>query len=187
MGLLTPTDGQVLVDGDDINIGNNYLSWQSQIGYIPQDIYLIDDTIKKNIAFGLADRDISDEDINHSLEAAQLNDFVSSLPLKTNTIIGNRGIRLSGGQRQRIGIARALYRKSKVLVFDEATSSLDFETEKAIVECIENLKGKVTLIIITHRLHTLKNFKKIYFIKDGSIANSGSYKEIIENKNIFKS
>lgn len=186
LGLLPPSDGQVLVDGNNINIDNNHLAWQSQIGYIPQDIYLIDDTIKRNIAFGIDDHEIREEDIERAIKLAQLSKFVSDLPLQLNTIIGNRGIRLSGGQRQRIGIARALYRKSKILVFDEATSSLDIETEKAIVDCIENLDGKVTLIVITHRLQTLKNFKNIYFIKQGLITDHGSYKEIIENKNIYK-
>ena len=186
LGLLPPSDGQVLVDGNNINIDNNHLAWQSQIGYIPQDIYLIDDTIKRNIAFGIDDHEIREEDIERAIKLAQLSKFVSDLPLQLNTIIGNRGIRLSGGQRQRIGIARALYRKSKILVFDEATSSLDIETEKAIVDCIENLDGKVTLIVITHRLQTLRNFKNIYFIKQGLITDHGSYKEIIENKNIYK-
>ena len=111
---------------------------------------------------------------------------INVLPSQINTIIGNRGIRLSGGQRQRIGIARALYRQSKILVFDEATSSLDIKTEKAIVDSIEKLDGKITLIVITHRLQTLKNFKNIYFLKEGSIANHGTYEEIIENKNIYK-
>ena len=159
---------------------------QKQIGYIPQDIYLIDDTIKRNIAFGIDDNEISEDDIQRAIKLAQISEFVSDLPLQLNTIIGNRGIRLSGGQRQRVGIARALYRKSKILVFDEATSSLDVETEKAIVDCIENLDGKVTLIVITHRLQTLRNFKNIYFIKQGLITNHGTYKEIIENKNIYK-
>ena len=186
LGLLPPSNGQVLVDGNNININNNHLAWQSQIGYIPQDIYLIDDTIKRNIAFGIDDNEISEDDIQRAIKLAQISEFVSDLPLQLNTIIGNRGIRLSGGQRQRIGIARALYRKSKILVFDEATSSLDVETEKAIVDCIENLDGKVTLIVITHRLQTLRNFKNIYFIKQGLITNHGTYKEIIENKNIYK-
>ena len=186
LGLLPPSNGQVLVDGNNININNNHLAWQSQIGYIPQDIYLIDDTIKRNIAFGIDDNEISEDDIQRAIKLAQISEFVSDLPLQLNTIIGNRGIRLSGGQRQRVGIARALYRKSKILVFDEATSSLDVETEKAIVDCIENLDGKVTLIVITHRLQTLRNFKNIYFIKQGLITNHGTYKEIIENKNIYK-
>jgi len=186
LGLLKPTEGQVLVDGKDINIGNNCSDWQNQIGYIPQDIYLIDDTIKRNIAFGIPEEDIKEEDINRSLELAQLSSFVLSLPEKIETVIGDRGIRLSGGQRQRIGIARALYRKSKILIFDEATSSLDIETEKAIVDCIEKFKGKVTLIVITHRLQTLKNFKKIYVIKDGSILDGGSFQDIEKNKNIYK-
>lgn len=186
LGLLTPNSGEVTADGNNINIGNNLSIWQKQIGYIPQDIYLTDDTIKRNIAFGIPDHEINEKDIKCALELAQLSEFVSDLPLKINTIIGNRGIRLSGGQRQRIGIARALYRKSKILIFDEATSSLDIKTEKAIVDCIEKLDGKITLIMVTHRLQTLKNFKNIYFIKKGLIANHGTYKEIIENKNIYK-
>ena len=185
LGLLKPTNGQIMVDGININIDNNYLAWQKHIGYIPQDIYIIDDTIKRNIAFGLEDHDINDEDIKRAAKLAQLTDFILDQPLKFDTIVGDRGIRLSGGQRQRIGIARALYRKSKLLLFDEATSSLDIETEKAIVDCIKDLEGKATLIVITHRLQTLKNFKNIYFIKGGSISNRGSYEEMIKNDNIY--
>ena len=183
LGLLKPTSGQIMVDG--INIDNNYLAWQKHIGYIPQDIFIIDDTIKSNIAFGLEDHDINDEDIKRAAKLAQLTDFILDQPLKFDTIVGDRGIRLSGGQRQRIGIARALYRKSKLLLFDEATSSLDIETEKAIVDCIKDLEGKATLIVITHRLQTLKNFNNIYFIKGGSISNRGSYEEMIKNDNIY--
>ena len=186
LGLLKPVKGKVLVDGKDISVNNNCLNWQNQIGYIPQDIYLIDDTIKRNIAFGLPDNEINENDIKRSIELAQLSNFVSSLPQKIETIIGDRGIRLSGGQRQRIGIARALYRNSKILIFDEATSSLDIETEKAIVDCIDKFKGKVTLIVITHRIQTLKNFKKIYVIKDGIVVDGGSFQNIIENKSIYK-
>jgi len=174
-----------MVDGININIDNNYLAWQKHIGYIPQDIFIIDDTIKSNIAFGLEDHDINDEDIKRAAKLAQLTDFILDQPLKFDTIVGDRGIRLSGGQRQRIGIARALYRKSKLLLFDEATSSLDIETEKAIVDCIKDLEGKATLIVITHRLQTLKNFNNIYFIKGGSISNRGSYEEMIKNDNIY--
>jgi len=185
LGLLKPTNGQIMVDGININIDNNYLAWQKHIGYIPQDIFIIDDTIKSNIAFGLEDHDINDEDIKRAAKLAQLTDFILDQPLKFDTIVGDRGIRLSGGQRQRIGIARALYRKSKLLLFDEATSSLDIETEKAIVDCIKDLEGKATLIVITHRLQTLKNFNNIYFIKGGSISNRGSYEEMIKNDNIY--
>ena len=185
IGLLEPTNGQILVDGKNIHSNNNCLIWQKQIGYIPQDIYLIDDTIKRNIAFGVADEDIDEKKVWRSIKLAELSNFVSNLPLKIDAIVGNRGIKLSGGQIQRIGIARALYRKSKVLVLDEATSSLDIETEKAIVKSLESIGDKITLIVITHRLETLKNFKKIYIIKEGSITNCGSYQEITEKKNIY--
>ena len=136
-------------------------------------------TVRKNMEFGLKLDKTPKEKINFLVnEAAEI--------LKLEPYLNRYPKQLSGGQRQRVGIARALYRKSKILVFDEATSSLDVETEKAIVDCIENLDGKVTLIVITHRLQTLRNFKNIYFIKQGLITNHGTYKEIIENKNIYK-
>ena len=177
LGLLEPSYGQVLVDGNNIN--ENYLMWQKQIGYISQDIYLIDDTIRRNIAFGIADDDIKEENVNRSIKLAQLNKFISDLPLGLDTVVGDRGIRLSGGQRQRIGIARALYRETEILVLDEATSSLDVETEKKLIQDIESLKGNYTFIIVTHRLSTIKNCEKIILLSNGEIVDSGNFDELV--------
>jgi len=166
-GLLKPTSGEIV--SNNININKNYLAWQSQIGYIPQDIYLIDDTIKKNIAFGISDNNIDEEAIIRSIKLAQIDKFILDLPSGINTVVGNRGIRLSGGQRQRIGIARALYRDPAILILDEATSSLDFETEKRLIKDIESLHGKYTIIIITHRLLITKNCDEVFTLSEGGI------------------
>ena len=155
LGLLKPEEGKILVDGRDIE--ENLASWQKSIGYVPQFIYLTDDSIKVNVAFGVPEKNIDDERIKHCLKMAQILDFVEGLPDGINTLTGERGVRLSGGQRQRIGIARALYYNPEVLVLDEATSALDNETEKAFVDALGALKGKLTMIIIAHRLTTVEN------------------------------
>ena len=159
-GLLQPTNGEIV--SSNININDNPIAWQSKIGYIPQDIYLIDDTIKRNIAFGIGDDNINEEAIIRSTKLAQINKFISDLPLGFDTVVGNRGIRLSGGQRQRIGIARALYHDPAILILDEATSSLDYATEKKLIEDIESLHGKYTIIIISHRLLITKNCDQVF-------------------------
>ena len=167
LGLLHVQKGEILCDGS--NIFSNYDSWLSQIGYIPQSIYLVDESIRENIAFGIdADR-IDDNRIWEVMEEAQLADFVRSLPEGLDTKIGDRGVRLSGGQRQRIGIARALYHNPEILVFDEATSALDNETEAAVMEAINSFHGKKTMIIIAHRLNTIANCDIIYEVKDETI------------------
>jgi len=168
LGLLKPTEGKVLCDGVDIS--TNLRSWHRDISYIPQDIYLVDDTIRTNIAFGLAPTLVKDEDVWKAIEEAQLGDFVRSLPDQLNSSIGEKGVRLSGGQRQRIGIARALFRNTQVIVFDEATSALDYQTEGEILNTVNGLKGTKTLIIITHRLNTIQNCDRIYEIKDGGMT-----------------
>lgn len=167
LGVLEPEGGTVLVDG--INIFNNLDAWHHNLGYIPQSIFLTDDTIRNNIAFGIPEDEISDEQIQHVLREAQLEDFVGSLPDGVDTIIGERGVRLSGGQRQRIGIARALYTNPEVLVLDEATSALDNDTETAVMEAIDNLSGNKTLIVIAHRLTTIKNCEIVYEVRDGKV------------------
>ena len=153
LGLLPPTAGTICVDGKDIF--NNLSGWLYNISYVPQSIYLIDGTIKDNIAFGIAPDSVDDEQIQKVLKMAELYDFVQTLPLKENTRGGDRGAKLSGGQKQRIGIARALYQNPNVLILDEATSALDNETEKQITETILKFKGKITIIAIAHRLSTL--------------------------------
>ncbi len=165
LGLLEPSEGKVLADGNDIFEDLN--GWHKVIGYIPQNIYLMDDTIRSNIAFGEEDSEIDEERLRYSVEQAQLAEMIGGLEEGLDTQIGEGGIRLSGGQRQRIGIARALYHNPEVLVLDEATSALDNDTERAVMEAIETLHGKMTLIIIAHRLTTIKNCDYVYEIIDG--------------------
>ena len=165
LGVLEPQEGNILVDGKDIY--DNLDAWHQKLGYIPQNIYLMDDTIRNNIAFGIPRDQIDDGRIRKALEEAQLLEFIESLDEGVNTYIGEAGIRLSGGQRQRIGIARALYMNPEVLILDEATSALDNDTEKAIMEAIDMLQGNKTLLIIAHRLTTIQNCDYIYEIRDG--------------------
>ena len=168
LGLLKVKSGKILCDGRDIF--ENYESWLSHIGYIPQTIYLTDDSIRENIAFGVAKEEIDDARVWEVLGEAQMKEFVKGLPQEIWTTIGERGVRLSGGQRQRLGIARALYHNPEILVFDEATSALDTETESAIMEAIDSFHGRKTLIIIAHRLRTIENCDIIYKVDGGKIS-----------------
>jgi len=181
LGLLQPTDGKILIDGKDIS--ENLRNWQSQIGYVSQDIYLLDDTIRNNIAFGQSSTSINSEYLLSAIKTAQLENFVNSLPNGEETIIGNRGVRISGGQKQRIGIARALYNKPRVLIFDEATSSLDLENERKIMDKIYQSNKELTFIIISHRNNTVKNCDLIYVFDNGKLIDKGSYKEILSKHN----
>lgn len=165
LGILAPTDGTVYLDGNDIF--KNLSSWHSKIGYIPQSIYLLDDTIARNITFGIADNEIDHRRLDYAIERAQLKDMILELKDGLDTEIGEGGVRLSGGQRQRIGIARALYNEPEILILDEATSALDNDTEKAVMEAIDSLHGEMTLIIIAHRLSTIRNCDYVYEVKDG--------------------
>ena len=167
LGLLKPQSGQVLADGVDIETA--YHAWLSHIGYIPQMIFMLDDTIRGNVAFGMDSQEVDELAVWQALEEAQLAEFVRSLPEGLDTQIGERGIRLSGGQRQRIGIARALYTDPELLIFDEATSALDNETESAIMESINALHGKKTMIIIAHRLTTIEGCDMVYRVENGKI------------------
>jgi len=168
LGLLKPTKGRVLADGVDIE--DCYSGWLSCVGYIPQTIYMLDDSIKNNVAFGVAIEEIDESKVHIALEKACLLDFIDTLPNGMDTQIGERGIRLSGGQRQRIGIARALYNDPDVLFFDEATSALDGETESDIIDSIEKLHGEKTLIIIAHRLTTIKKCDMVFRVENGKIT-----------------
>lgn len=168
LGLLVPQKGEIMVD--DWNAFEHIHNWHRMLGYIPQSIYLCDDTICNNIAFGIKEEEIDMQAVENALKKAQLYDFVNSLPQGINTFVGDRGVRLSGGQRQRIGIARALYHNPDVLVLDEATSALDNETEQAVMESIENLKGFKTMIIIAHRLTTIQNADIIYEVTEGKVV-----------------
>ncbi|MCX4342350.1 MAG: ABC transporter ATP-binding protein [Kineothrix sp.] len=168
LGLLRLQSGEILADG--VEVREHYESWLKNIGYIPQTIFMIDSTIRKNVAFGCADEDIDDEKVWMALKEAQLDEFVRGLPEGLDTGIGERGIRLSGGQRQRIGIARALFEDPEVLVLDEATSALDNDTEAAIMESINHLHGRKTLIIIAHRLQTIEKCDIVYRVEEGSVT-----------------
>lgn len=167
LGLLTPQKG--VVRADRINVHEKPKTFHAQIGYIPQVIYLSDDTIRNNIAFGVGKSEIDEQAVLQAMEKAQLTEFVESLPHGLDTIVGDRGVRLSGGQRQRIGIARALYHDPEILVLDEATSALDNDTEAAVMEAVENLQGTKTMIIIAHRLTTIRNVDKIYEVEGGKV------------------
>lgn len=167
LGVLVPQKGSVYVH--DVNVFNCLDEWHNKLSYIPQNIYLMDDTIRNNVAFGINEEKIEDEKIWKALKDAQLEDFVLQLDKGLDTVIGERGIRFSGGQRQRLGIARALYRDAEILVLDEATSALDNETEKSVMEAIDGLAGKKTLIIIAHRLSTIQNCDEIYEIVDKKV------------------
>ncbi|MCD8326678.1 MAG: ABC transporter ATP-binding protein/permease [Lachnospiraceae bacterium] len=167
LGLLEMESGQVLADGVDVNLPENYERWLANVGYIPQTIFMMDSNIRENVAFGVPREHISDEQVWKALHDAQLDTFVKGLPDGLDTQIGERGIRLSGGQRQRIGIARALFWDPEVLVLDEATSALDNDTEAAIMESINHLHGKKTLLIIAHRLQTIEKCDMIYRVQDG--------------------
>lgn len=177
LGLLHVQKGEITCDG--ANIFSNYESWLSQIGYIPQSIYLIDESIRDNIAFGIDEREIDDARIREVAAEAQLLEFIDSLPEGLDTKIGDRGVRLSGGQRQRIGIARALYHNPEILVFDEATSALDNETEAALMGAINSFHGRKTMIIIAHRLNTIENCDLIYEVKGEKITRSSLNGEMV--------
>ena len=167
-GLLKPTSGHILIDGVDIN--NSINDWKKSIGYVGQEIFLLDDTILNNIALGVEKNEIDNNKVNYVVKLAQLDEFLYDLELGIETKIGDRGIQLSGGQRQRIAIARALYNNPELLIFDEATASLDSKTERELMKSIYNLKGEKTIIMIAHRLTTLKNCDKIFEIKNGNLT-----------------
>ena len=184
LGLLDCEKGKILVDG--VNIKNNKQSWQKNIGYIPQDIYLLDDTIKNNITFGIDEEKIDENLLSNVIKIVQLEKFVELSKNKLDTVVGNRGIRISGGEKQRIGIARALYNNPKILIFDEATSALDIDNENKILdEIYEGINDK-TLIIISHRNNTVKYYDSIYVMEQGKIIDHGPYKKIMESHQHLK-
>jgi ABC-type multidrug transport system fused ATPase/permease subunit len=167
----------VTVDDEDIQA--NLRGWQDTIGYVPQSIYLCDDSIRRNVAFGVPEADIDDDAVRRALKAAQLDAFVEGLPAGADTFVGELGSRLSGGQKQRIGIARALYHDPQVLVLDEATSALDAETEKEVMAAVNSLHGAKTLIIVAHRLTTVADCDLIYRLDKGRVVQSGTAAEVI--------
>lgn len=177
LGLLIPPTGKVFVDG--VNIQTNLRGWHSRIGYVPQMISLTDDTLRRNIAFGVPANEINDHAINKALVAAQLDGFVRDLPLGVETVIGERGVRLSGGQRQRIGIARALYHEPSLLVLDEATSALDTATEQEVMKAVNALHGDKTILIVAHRLSTLADCDQILRLDHGKLVEVGNARQIL--------
>lgn len=178
LGLLSPQFGKVYAD--DLNVHKHQYVWQKEIGYIPQVIYLSDDTIRNNIAFGIEADEIDEVAVMEAVKKAQLLEFIESLPEGLDTVVGDRGVRLSGGQRQRIGIARALYHDPEVLVLDEATSALDNDTESAVMEAIDNLQGQKTILIIAHRLTTIRNVDVIFEVSGGKVYEKAK-KEVFED------
>jgi ATP-binding cassette subfamily C protein len=184
LGLIVPTDGRVLVDGRDISQITR--AWQRQIGYVSQTPYLLDDSLWRNVAFGLPDDAVDEERLRLAVSAAQLDEVVEILPQGLDTTVGDRGARLSGGQRQRVAIARALYRNPGVLVLDEATAALDVETEREVTRAIESLHGTRTVIVVAHRLSTVRNCDRIIVLRDGRIAALGSYAELLTKDEDFR-
>lgn len=184
LGLLKPTKGAIRADG--LNIHSNIRSWQRRIGYIPQEIYLTDDTIRRNVAFGLPPSKIDDERVWEVLEAAQIANFVAGLERGIDTVVGEEGVRLSGGQRQRVAIARALYRNPELLVLDEATSSLDYETERDVMSAVTELAGRKTLLTVTHRLNSVENCDRIIVLRHGSVVGEGSYSRLESDNLAFR-
>lgn len=186
LGLLEPTEGVLLVDGVEVTVENRR-NWQANIGYVPQVIYLSNTSIAQNIAFGVPLEQIDLAKVERAARMAQIHDFiVTGLDKGYQTAVGERGVRLSGGQRQRLGIARALYREPEVLVFDEATSALDNETEAAVMEAVHSLAGQVTVLMIAHRLSTLKECDCIYLLDGGQIRDSGTYEELSLRQKAFQ-
>ncbi len=177
LGLLNPVTGEVFVNGRSIHKDSG--AWRALVGYVPQTIYLIDDTLRRNIAFGLVKSAIDDQAVERAIQMAQLKDFVNSLPNGLDTVVGERGVRLSGGQRQRIGIARALYNDPEVLVLDEATSSLDTETEFGVMQAVKALQGDKTVIIVAHRLSTVEYCDRLYRLDAGRIVDEGTFDEVM--------
>ncbi len=185
LGLIRPDSGEVLIDDTPLTDTNRH-QWQSSLGFVAQQLFLADASIRRNIALGLPDELIDDDKVETAARLAHLDEFVSQLPKGLDSVVGERGVQLSGGQRQRIGVARALYHDAEVLVFDEATSALDGITERLIMDAILDFSGKKTIVLIAHRLTTTKNCDRIYLMSEGKAIDSGSYSELIEKNSIFR-
>ncbi len=186
LGLLEPDTGSILIDGVALDV-DNIDNWRKDLGYVPQAIYLADDTLRRNIALGIPEREIDEEAVIAAAKAAAIHDFITrELPDGYETVAGDRGIRLSGGQRQRIGIARALYGNPELLILDEATSALDGSTEAAVMDAIERLSGQKTIIMIAHRLSTVKNCDELYLLKNGALVANGTYDQLLSTQPDFR-
>lgn len=183
-GLLEPTAGRILVDG--VDIADHPHGWQANLGAVPQSVFLMDDTLRRNIAFGLPDQDIDESTLNEVLHMAQLDTFVSTLPHGLETRVGEQGIRLSGGQRQRVAIARALYRRPSVLIMDEGTSALDNLTETQLVNTLERVRGERTIIVVAHRLSSVRSCDYIIFVDEGRVVGTAPFAELVETNSTFR-
>lgn len=185
LGLIEPSAGQLLIDGQPLD-AERRRAWQNTLGFVPQAIFLADASICENIAFGIPPDEIDEERVRHAAHMAHLDELLEQLPDGLNTRVGERGVQLSGGQRQRIGIARALYDDAEVLVFDEATSALDGITERMIMEAIHDFAGRKTIIMIAHRLATVRKCDCIYLMAHGKVVDQGSYDELASRNQTFK-
>jgi len=184
LGVLDPTSGSIEIDGRPL--AESKRAWQRSIGYVPQAPQLLDDTLARNVALGIADEQIDSVRLQEAVRAAQLEDFVARLPAGLQTVVGERGARISGGERQRIAVARALYRDPSILIFDEATASLDNETEQSLTETVEGLRGQKTLLVIAHRLTTVERCDRLVFLSNGRILDVGSYADLVARNERFR-
>lgn len=185
IGLLAPTEGEIRVDG--ALLGDEPRAWQRSIGYVPQVVHLVDDTLRRNIAMGTPDEEIDDERVREAVRQAQLEDVVARLPQGLDERVGESGVKLSGGERQRTAVARALYRRPQVLLFDEATAALDNRTERALTATLDSLRGERTLVVIAHRLTTVERCNRLVFLLDGRVADVGSYADLMRRNARFRS
>jgi ATP-binding cassette, subfamily B, bacterial PglK len=184
VGLLRPSSGSILVDGVDLNDHLN--SWRRWVGYVPQEIFLTDDSLRRNIALGIDDQGVDERRVVTAVQMAQLERLVAGLPRGLDSLLGERGARLSGGERQRVGIARALYHDPDLLVFDEATSALDLQTETALNAAMEALRGRKTLLVVAHRLSSVRRCDRVIFLVNGRIKGCGSYDELLDGDPEFR-
>tara|TARA_B100000029_G_scaffold178804_2_gene176168 strand:+ start:5173 stop:6966 length:1794 start_codon:yes stop_codon:yes gene_type:complete len=185
LGLLEPDSGELSVDEIQINQSNAPM-WRRQVGYVPQQIFLADDTLSANIALGIPEQLVDQEKVERAAQIAQVNEFIDQLPQGFATFLGERGVRLSGGQRQRVGLARAIYSSPSVLILDEATSSLDSITERAVMSAVHHLKGEMTTIVVAHRLSTVMNSDEIFIFDSGALVESGQYQQLLKTSELFK-
>ena len=185
LGLLEPDSGELSVDEIQINQPNAPM-WRRQVGYVPQQIFLADDTLSANIALGIPEQLVDQEKVERAAQIAQVNEFIDQLPQGFATFLGERGVRLSGGQRQRVGLARAIYSSPSVLILDEATSSLDSITERAVMSAVHHLKGEMTTIVVAHRLSTVMNSDEIFIFDSGALVESGQYQQLLKTSELFK-
>jgi len=185
LGLIQPQQGNLMIDDQPLT-EDKHRAWQNSLGFVPQSIFLADSSIRENIAFGLPPEAIDEGKVNRAATMAHLDELLAELPQGLGTTVGERGVQLSGGQRQRIGIARALYHDAEVLVLDEATSALDGITEKLIMDAIHDFAGKKTIVMIAHRLATVRKCDSIYLLQNGKVADHGTYRELAERSDVFK-